>query len=300
MKKSKKGRIKKLQPNKNDTSKYFPAIVAGVVACCVGFCLTYFTLGNNPSSVSSTISTYTHRTNFNVSCSGDYKDHKVFEHCTPIKTCSRIVTDSVVDLEEASMLLNIAKRGLAHGGSNGGASILDLHSGALSMGEKFVNIYTYLEHDALHKTFTPDDFKFYAIIKDKVHETIAKEFGVENSKLYLTHPTFFSRITNASAKTKHDEYWHRHIDKIQYGSFDYTSLLYLSDYEKDFTGGRFIFDDAKNLHVEPKRGRLSFFTSGSENPHHVEQVTSGERYAITISFTCDPKKAIKDPTLKDT
>ena len=31
--------------------------------------------------------------------------------------------------------------GLAKGGGNGGASILDLHSGALSHGDSFVNLY---------------------------------------------------------------------------------------------------------------------------------------------------------------
>ena len=46
-------------------------------------------------------------------------------------------------------------------------------------------------------------------------------------------------------------------------------------------------------------GRLSFFTSGSENPHFVEKVKSGTRYALTVSFTCDPSKAIGDPQLKE-
>ncbi|XP_051523516.1 2-oxoglutarate and iron-dependent oxygenase domain-containing protein 3-like, partial [Myxocyprinus asiaticus] len=31
-----------------------------------------------------------------------------------------------------------------------------------------------------------------------------------------------------------------------YGSFDYTSLLYLSDYGVDFGGGRFVFMDPNN------------------------------------------------------
>lgn len=46
--------------------------------------------------------------------------------------------------------------------------------------------------------------------------------------------------------------------------------------------------------VEPKKGRVSMFTSGAENLHYVEKVSSGVRYAITVSFTCDPSKAIKD------
>jgi hypothetical protein len=39
------------------------------------------------------------------------------------------------------------------------------------------------------------------------------------------------------------------------------------------------------------------FTSGKENVHHVEKVKSGVRYAITVSFTCDPHYAIADPSL---
>jgi hypothetical protein len=39
------------------------------------------------------------------------------------------------------------------------------------------------------------------------------------------------------------------------------------------------------------------FTSGSENLHYVERVMSGTRYALTVSFTCDQKYAIDDPSL---
>ncbi|EGD73918.1 hypothetical protein PTSG_05614 [Salpingoeca rosetta] len=104
-----------------------------------------------------------------------------------------------------------------------------------------------------------------------------------------------------TAQTQHDEYWHTHIDKVTYGSFDYTCLLYLSTYRQNFTGGRFVFEDKSyrggDMHrvVEPKAGRVSCFTSGAENPHHVEQVASGTRYALTIAFTCDPDMAIPQP-----
>lgn len=46
-------------------------------------------------------------------------------------------------------------------------------------------------------------------------------------------------------------------------------------------------------------GRLSFFTSGAENPHYVEKLKRGIRYAITVSFTCDASKAISDPNIKE-
>uniref|UniRef100_A0A3B1IGM9 2-oxoglutarate and iron dependent oxygenase domain containing 3 n=1 Tax=Astyanax mexicanus TaxID=7994 RepID=A0A3B1IGM9_ASTMX len=214
---------------------------------------------------------------FLVQCSEDYENHKRFPGCTPTK-CGRAVTDSVVTKEEAQILKRLAERGLALGGSDGGASILDLHSGALSMGKKFVNIYR--------------------DVRGRIQKVIAETFGLDSSQMYLTKPTFFSRINSTGAKTTHDEYWHPHIDKVTYGSFDYTSLLYLTDYGVDFGGGRFVFMDSNsNRTVEPRAGRVSFFSSGSENLHRVEKVVWGTRYAITVSFTCDPDHGIADPTL---
>lgn len=233
---------------------------------------------------------------FTVDCSEDYKKYKVFPGCTPTK-CGRAVSDNVVTLEEAQNLRRLAEQGLSLAGSDGGASILDLHSGALSMGKQFVNVYRYFK-DQIRDVFTEEDFQLYSDVRGRIQMAIAETFGLDSSQMYLTKPTFFSRINSTSAKTTHDEYWHPHIDKETYGSFDYTSLLYLSDYGVDFGGGRFVFmDSSSNKSVEPRAGRVSFFSSGSENLHHVEKVTWGTRFAITVSFTCDPDYAIDNPSL---
>ncbi|KAM8947031.1 2-oxoglutarate and iron-dependent oxygenase domain-containing protein 3 [Pelodytes ibericus] len=235
-----------------------------------------------------------HHRFYEVSCSEDYNNHKRFAGCTP-KRCGRSVTDSVITHQEAKQMLQIAEAGFSLGGSDGGASILDLHSGALSMGKNFVNMYRYFG-EKIREILTEDDFQLYREVRLRIQEEIARTFNINASSLYLTKPTFFSRMNSSEAKTTHDEYWHPHIDKVTYGSFDYTSLLYLSDYSRDFGGGRFVFIDAgSNNTVEPKAGRLSFFTSGSENLHRVEKVNWGTRFAITISFTCDPDHSIEDP-----
>eukprot|EP01135_Chromosphaera_perkinsii_P003141 Nk52_evm30s236 gene=Nk52_evmTU30s236 len=247
-----------------------------------------------------------------VNCSDDYD--MSFEKCSPVK-CGRAVYDGLFDVSDLKKLKNMASEVMSkYGGSTGGPTILDLHSGALSKGEKFVNVYKVAE---LEKKRNPDSFtpilteevkNAYEKVKNIVQAKISEEFGCEN--LYLTKPTFFSRISGKKAVTMHDEYWHPHIDKLQYGTFYYTSLVYLNDYETDFLGGRFVFDDDhpesygvkakkhtpfKKLYVEPRKGRLSFFTSGSENVHHVEKVTEGFRFAITISFTCEKKHMISQP-----
>lgn len=39
--------------------------------------------------------------------------------------------------------------------------------------------------------------------------------------------------------------------------------------------------------LEPRAGRAVIFTSGPENPHLVERVTSGSRLVLSFWFTCD-------------
>ncbi len=132
-------------------------------------------------------------------------------------------------------------------------------------------------------------------MKDQIKAYIAEHFEIDADSLHLTHPTFFSRLDAKPAQTVHDEYWHVHIDKDTYPTFHFTSLLYLTNAGDDFKGGEFVFVDSHeklNRTVEPRLARLSFFTSGIENKHHVKPVTEGVRYALTLGFTCDPTKGI--------
>uniref|UniRef100_A0A8D0GCR5 procollagen-proline 3-dioxygenase n=1 Tax=Sphenodon punctatus TaxID=8508 RepID=A0A8D0GCR5_SPHPU len=71
---------------------------------------------------------------------------------------------------------------------------------------------------------------------------------------------------------------------------DYSAILYLN---RDFEGGAFYFTelDATTMtaNVQPQCGRAVGFTSGSENPHGVKAVTKGQRCAIALWFTLDPR-----------
>ena len=227
-----------------------------------------------------------------VPCSNDYD--QTFKGCVP-QVCGRAVQDQLVEEKDIKTLRGMVERVMKYGGGSGGATILDLHTGALSYKDKFINIYKVTQQEI----FSEDEIRAYVRVKDKILEAIASTFKIHKSRLYLTKPTFFSRLTNQTAVTSHDEYWHPHIDKVTYGSFYYTSLLYLTTYGDDFAGGRFVFKDkAENMTVEPRIGRVSYFTSGRENEHFVEKVESGTRYAITVSFTCDPKQKIENPKTK--
>lgn len=96
-----------------------------------------------------------------VDCSDEYKaDLDKFPGCVPEK-CSRVVSDKLVSGSEVDTLLQLAKRGFKLGGSDGGASILDLHTGALSKGPEFINIYHLKE---AKKIINSADFAIYKYV----------------------------------------------------------------------------------------------------------------------------------------
>jgi hypothetical protein len=214
--------------------------------------------------------------------------------CTPRgDECGRLVVDGFASDAEVSALRAIAGRGMALGGGSGGPTILDLQSGALSLEDKFIDVW-YALNVTGRPPFTKSELKPYTDIVDRAATLLQREFGSEG--LQLTAPTFFSRISaDRPPVIPNDEYWHSHVDTLQYGSFVLTSLLYLSDAKTDFRGGDLVFDAHEGrsaARVAPRRGRLVAFSSGAELPHHVTRVTDGVRLALTVAFTCSKDAAI--------
>merc|ERR1719370_647638 len=100
-----------------------------------------------------------------------------------------MISDAIVTEAEAHGLLNLAKKGLAQGGGAGGASILDLHSGALSKEKLFINLYK--TNPGL---FTERDFDLYRSVKDKVKAAVAEHFNLDNSKLSFSTRYMDTRV----------------------------------------------------------------------------------------------------------
>ena len=77
-----------------------------------------------------------------------------------------------------------------------------------------------------------------------------------------------------------------HIDKANKDEYDVSSITYLNTHGIDFTGGEFVFvDEEANLHVRPRAGRLVYFSSGAENLHKIQPVSSGARWVVASWFT---------------
>lgn len=208
-------------------------------------------------------------------------DSSLLVPCFGPKPCARSITHNAFSTDDVDLLRELVDTALEYtGGGNGPPSIVDMASGATSKGDSFINIF--------NTDLVLPNQHIYKKAVDAVRDSIELHYG-ECTSLKLTKPSFFSRIDGSkTAKTPHDEYWHPHVDKQTYGSFVITGLVYLSDAGVDFEGGLFNFldGDGKVQTVTPKRGTLVWFTSGSENLHHVQPVLSGVRYALTIAFTC--------------
>lgn len=54
----------------------------------------------------------------------------------------------------------------------------------------------------------------YRNVREKIQNALASKFDISASKIYLTKPTFFSRLTNKPPLSSNDEYWHPHVDKV--------------------------------------------------------------------------------------
>ena len=215
--------------------------------------------------------------------------------------CARKVTDGLFTKEDISALKEIALKGYATRESQGGPTILDINTGYIRDSAGMENLFA---RDLLteagagagaEKIFTEADFDVYGKVISRLRAEVMNTFG--NSHLYFTAPTFITRLVGRAdwePKEIHDQYWHWHVDRNNTAHYHYSGLLYLSEYKKDFKGGRIIFynaDDSKvEQVVEPLPGRTIIFSSGHENPHKVERVTSGERLVLAFWFTCDKAK----------
>jgi len=248
-----------------------------------------------------------------VKCSAEYAAKPSVGNCSPSK-CGRMVLDDLFSQAELEILVKLAEQGtMASGGGAGPASILELASSTNSRGSQFVSLFAIREQALksgdeetarrIESVYSAEHLEMYSTARKRVQAAIGDMFGIDSTLLSLAQPTFFSRLTGAEPITPHDEYWHRHIDTNQYQTFDYTALIYLNNQATDYQGGEFIFDPSPEYNapneqrVQPKKGRVSAFTSGAENPHRVERVTDGVRLAFTMGFTCNKENAISDPSL---
>ncbi|MBN3301323.1 P3H1 hydroxylase, partial [Amia calva] len=151
--------------------------------------------------------------------------------------------------------------------------------------------------------------RLYFDVSEKVRTVLESYFRLE-TPLYFSYTHLVCRSAIDEKQEGREDLSHPvHVDNCQlvselmdcikeppaYTYRDFSAILYLND---DFEGGNFIFTelDAKTVtaEVRPTCGRVVGFGAGKGNPHGVRAVTRGQRCAVALWFTLDPRHKEKE------
>ncbi|XP_020370500.2 prolyl 3-hydroxylase 1 [Rhincodon typus] len=228
-----------------------------------------------------------------------YNEVKVSMNAKVLNGTQRVVLDGVITEEECEELRYL---------SNAAASMGDGYQGKPSPhtpNERFQGV-TVLKALKLSQQgrISLKTSKLFYDVSEKARRILESYFRLENP-LYFSYSHLVCRTAMEGTQDNRDDLSHSvHVDNCilnsealecrkehpAYTERDYSAILYLNH---DFEGGDFIFTeiDAKNItaKVKPRCGRLVGFSSGTENPHGVQAVTKGQRCAVALWFTLDPR-----------
>jgi len=156
---------------------------------------------------------------------------------------------------------------------------------------------------------------------ERVRRTMAHEYGLDLSTilpLQAYSRKYVAGTTQQGGGGGEGDFVTLHTDEATHSGYHYSCVIYLSTQGEDFEGGDFVFNDPKDdddeesdetnenelpiLSLEdeirrtgrkltpfhPTRGAAVIFSSGWENMHEVEKITSGVRYAVPCFFTTCP------------
>ncbi|XP_019396904.1 PREDICTED: prolyl 3-hydroxylase 1 [Crocodylus porosus] len=221
----------------------------------------------------------------------------------------RVVVDGVISDEECRELQRL---------TNAAASAGDGYRGKTSPhtpSETFygVTVYKALRLGQEHKVPVRSAWLYYNVT-EKVRRLMESYFRLD-TPLYFSYSHLVCRTAIEDKQEDRTDNSHDvHVDNCilnaeamvcvkeppAYTFRDYSAILYLNG---DFEGGAFYFTemDAKTetAEVRPQCGRAVGFSSGSENPHGVKAVTKGQRCAIALWFTLDPRHSERERVQAD-
>ncbi|CAJ1940587.1 unnamed protein product [Cylindrotheca closterium] len=184
--------------------------------------------------------------------------------------------------------------------------------------ETFPEIAT-LSFNELETVSSSTILQFVRLV-ERVRRTIAHEYGLPlNTILPLQAYSrkYVAGTTQRGGGGGEGDFVTLHTDEATHSGYHYSCVIYLSTQGDDFEGGDFVFNDPaeegdeptedeivalQSMPIEeqmrrsgrkltpfhPSRGAAVIFSSGWENMHEVEKITSGVRYAVPCFFTTCP------------
>ncbi|KAK9277543.1 hypothetical protein L1049_007088 [Liquidambar formosana] len=117
-------------------------------------------------------------------------------------------------------------------------------------------------------------------IRERLKEKAEEFFGCEY-ELFVEFTGLISWSRGASIG------WHSDDNRPYLKQRDFAAVCYLNNYEEDFKGGIFHFQDGEPTIVVPMAGDVVMYTADSRNIHSVDEIIDGERLTLTLWFSRD-------------
>lgn len=123
---------------------------------------------------------------------------------------------------------------------------------------------------------------FISDVVNKIRKTIEDFYETELDLINMS----LSRIEQGGFNSLHSDNSEidgspRRPDGIE--EVEYSALLYMTDFGKDFFGGE-IFFPQHDLEIKPEKGMLVFFKGDHHHIHEVKSVTGGARYTLVLFY----------------
>ncbi|XP_051843883.1 prolyl 3-hydroxylase 1 [Antechinus flavipes] len=221
----------------------------------------------------------------------------------------RVVMDGVISDDECRQLQRLTNAAATAGDGYRG------HTSPHTKSERFYGVTVFKALKLGQEGKVPlQSAHLYYNVTEKVRRVMESYFRLD-TPLYFSYSHLVCRTAIEEAQEDRTDSSHPvHADNCilnsealvcvkeppAYTFRDYSAILYLNG---DFDGGNFYFTelDAKTVtaEVQPRCGRAVGFTSGAENPHGVRAVTRGQRCAIALWFTLDPRHSERDRVQAD-
>lgn len=113
-------------------------------------------------------------------------------------------------------------------------------------------------------------------VKSEMEKFFKMDLSMINCNYTLMLPGSFNPL-HADASSL-DGVLHHEDEELEY-----SSLIYLNDYEDDYTGGYLTFP-LQNVTLYPKKGMVVFFKGDHFYPHEVKTIESGERKGLVLFY----------------
>ncbi|XP_075410928.1 prolyl 3-hydroxylase 1 [Tenrec ecaudatus] len=221
----------------------------------------------------------------------------------------RVVMDGVISDDECRELQKLTNAAATAGDGYRG------HTSPHTPHERFYGITVFRALKLGQEGKVPlQSAHLYYNVTEKVRRVMESYFRLD-TPLYFSYSHLVCRTAIEEAQAERKDSSHPvHVDNCilnaealecvkeppAYTFRDYSAILYLNG---DFDGGHFYFTelDAQTVtaEVQPQCGRAVGFSSGTQNPHGVKAVTRGQRCAIALWFTLDPRHSERDRVQAD-